>query len=69
MTPYDPTRAAELVASIHAPWRATVGECLSRWAGLDPATRAGSYLIVHSDEPGSRRTLNGARIAELAANV
>jgi hypothetical protein len=65
----DATRAAELVATIHAPWCATVGECVNRWATLDAATRATSYMVVRGDEPGARQTLNGSSIAELAAQL
>ena len=56
---------ADLVANLHAPWRATVGECLRRWAALGPGERARSYLVLHGDA-GARRTLNAAAIARLA---
>lgn len=60
-----PEARADLVASIHAPWRATVDECLRRWAALCPSERARSYLVLRGDA-GARRTLNAAAIAELA---
>jgi hypothetical protein len=65
MTSADPNRRAELIESIHQPWKATLGECLSRWRGLAPQVRAQSYLVVE-DETRRRRTLNAAKIAELA---
>lgn len=67
MTTLEPNRRAELVASIHSPWRATIAECLLRWTSLDGATRAHSYLVIEGDEPGARHTLNSSGIAELAA--
>lgn len=69
MMAIDPNRAAALVATIHSPWRATVAECLSRWATLDADARLNSYLVVDGDEPGVRRTLNGRHIAALAAQL
>ena len=57
---------ADLVASIHAPWQATVGECLKRWETLGPTERSQSYLVLRG-EAGARRTLNTLAIAELAA--
>lgn len=69
MIAVEPNRPAQLVASLHAPWRATVAECLTRWADLDRDARARSYLVLEGDEPGVRRTLNGGRIAELAARL
>ena len=33
---------AELVESIHQPWKATVIECLRRWRALPPPIRAQS---------------------------
>ncbi len=62
------TDCAELVESIHEPWKATIGECLSRWTRLDPLTRAQSYLVVHGDA-GGRVTLNAAKIVALQADV
>jgi hypothetical protein len=62
------TDRAELIESIHAPWKATVGECLSRWSRLDPLTRAHSYLVVHG-EAGGRVTLNAVKIFALQADV
>ncbi len=56
---------ADLVASIHAPWQATVGEYLDRWSGLDADARSHSYLVLRGDA-GARRTLNAFAIAELA---
>lgn len=65
----DPNRPARLVAGLHAPRRATVAECLERWAALDDDARARSFLVLEGDEPGLRRTLNAGRIAELAARL
>lgn len=62
----EPSRPAELVASIHSPWRASVAECVLRWTSFDDRTRAQSYFVVRGDEPGARHTFNGDRIAELA---
>lgn len=59
-------RQAQLVESIHQPWKATLDECLQRWRSLDAATRAHSYLVVQG-EHDMRRTLNARHIAELAA--
>jgi hypothetical protein len=56
---------ADRVAGIHAPWNATVGECLQRWAELGPIERSRTYLVLRGDE-GARRTLNSSAIAELA---
>lgn len=56
---------ADLVATIYAPWRATVGECLKRWKALGPNERSQSYLVLRGDG-GARRTLNASAIAELA---
>ena len=56
---------ADLVASIHAPWQATVSECLARWQTLDPVEQSRSYLVLRGDA-GARRTLNASAIAELA---
>jgi hypothetical protein len=64
----DPHSPAELVHSMHQPWRASVGECLARWQSLDDAGRARSYLILHG-EAGARRTLRAERIAELAGGI
>ena len=61
----DVSARADLVASIHAPWQATVGECLDRWKALDPAERSRSYLVLRG-EAGARRTLNASAIAKLA---
>jgi hypothetical protein len=69
MNSCDPTRAAELVSSIHAPWRATVRECIHLWANLDAAERAASYLVVRGDGPGLRQTFNSEGIAELATQL
>ncbi len=55
---------ADLVASIHAPWQATVGECLARWEALRPVEQTQSYLVLRGDA-GARRTLNASAIAEL----
>ena len=59
------TDRAELVETIHQPWRATVGECLDRWHQLEPQARSTSFLVVLDDQ-SSRRTFNATRIAELA---
>lgn len=60
---------ATLVASICAPWRASVAECLSRWQSLDGASRATSYLVLEGKAPGLRHTLNSSAIEQLAAKV
>lgn len=65
----DLNRPASLVASIHAPWRATVAECLSRWAKFDLETQARSYLVVEGDLPGARQTICGSGIATLVGNA
>ena len=65
MMPTEPA-VAELIWSIHQPWKATLSDCLSRWQALDPRFRAQSWLILHG-QAGARRTLNAAHIAELAA--
>lgn len=57
---------AELIESIHQPWKATVAECLRRWRALPPRIRSQSYLVVE-ERTGIRRTLNAAKIADLAA--
>jgi hypothetical protein len=66
MTSADLNRPAALVASIRAPWRSTVADCLSRWGAMDSDTRASSYLVVEGEKPGERHTLNAGRIAELS---
>lgn len=67
--PYtDPTTRAELIESIHQPWKATLGDCLQRWDELDPGTRAQSYLVIQ-DHAGTRLTLNATKIAALKADV
>mgnify|MGYP004544656177 CR=1 FL=1 len=68
MLSLDPNGRAELVESIHQPWRATLGECLQRWRSLDVRTQGISYLVVDQGG-GCRRTLNASKIAELAAVV
>lgn len=60
----DFSAQADLVATIHAPWRATVGECLRRWETLGPTERSQSYLVLRG-AAGARRTLNASAIAEL----
>ena len=60
------TATAQLVASIHQPWRASVHECLDRWRRLDDSARATAYLVLEGPEPSVRRTLNSAAIAKLA---
>lgn len=62
----DLTARADLVATIHAPWQATVGECLQRWATLGTIQQSQSYLVLRGDA-GARRTLNASAIAKLAA--
>ena len=62
----DPHAEAELIRSIHQPWRAPLHECLRCWSALDPATQARSYLVLRGEQ-GLRRTLNARAIAELAA--
>ncbi|USU05927.1 hypothetical protein NF700_03690 [Sphingomonadaceae bacterium OTU29MARTA1] len=59
------TASAQLVASIHQPWRASVHECLDRWRRMDAAAQASAYLVLEGPEPSVRRTLNGADIARL----
>ena len=66
--PYDPDVTAELVESIHQPWRATVGECVSRWTAFDARKRSASFLVVHG-EGGGRHTLNAKGIAVLAGRL
>ncbi|AXJ96180.1 MULTISPECIES: hypothetical protein [unclassified Sphingomonas] len=60
--------AAQLVASLHRPLRASLSECLDRWRGLDDATRSHAYLVLEGPEPNARRTLNAAAIAALIAH-
>ena len=69
MTAPESTRHAQLVASIHSPWRATVAECLARWARLDAADRDRAFLVLDGAEPEIRHTLNGRQIADLAARM
>lgn len=64
-TSTDTSTRADLVASIHAPWQATVGECLARWKALGPVEQSRSYLVLRGDG-GARRTLNASAISELA---
>lgn len=64
----NPNDRAELIESIHQPWKATLGECLRRWHGLDPLTRAQSYLVIQ-EQAGNRLTLNAAKIAALAERM
>ncbi|WP_185207279.1 hypothetical protein [Sphingomonas sp. NBWT7] len=59
---------AELVAGIHAPWNATVSECLTRWAALGSIERSRSYLVLRG-EAGARRTLNASAIGELTRQI
>jgi hypothetical protein len=63
----DHQAPAELVWTLHQPWRASLGECLDRWRALDGAMRQRSYLVVHGPS-GARRTLAAAAIAVLAAS-
>ncbi len=69
MTTIDLDREAQLVESIHQPWKATLGECLQRWRSLDAATRSQSYLVVQGACDEYRQTLNASRIAELASSA
>lgn len=69
MTTIDLGREAQLVESIHQPWKATLGECLQRWRALDATTRSQSYLVVQGTRDGYRQTLNASRIAELASTA
>jgi hypothetical protein len=57
---------AELIWSIQQPWKASLGDCLSRWRALDPRWRTQSYLVVHG-EGDARRTLGAEAIAVLAS--
>ena len=61
----DPHAPAELIWSIHQPWKASLGECLLRWRALEPQWRTQSYLVLHG-EAGARRTLDATAIALLA---
>lgn len=67
VVPTSRSVTAQLVASIHQPWRATVEECLDRWRRLDAPARASAYLVLEGPEPNLRRTLNAAEIAKLVA--
>ncbi len=60
--------AAQLIASIHQPVRASLDECLARWQRLDEAARGHAYLVLEGPEPNARRTLNAAQIAALVAH-
>ena len=65
MNSRESTVYAQLLQSSHAPFRAPLDECLSRWRSLDRAERLRCYLLLEG--PGSaRRTLSPAQIAELA---
>lgn len=64
----DLNKRAELIESIHQPWKATLAECLQRWKELHPLKRAQSYLVIQ-EMTGIRRTLNATRIAALAERV
>lgn len=66
MDPSSAQLSAQLVESIHQPWRASVPECIERWRRLDAARRANAYLVLEGPEPSLRRTLNAAAIAEFA---
>ncbi|WP_293877308.1 MULTISPECIES: hypothetical protein [unclassified Sphingomonas] len=66
MNPSPRILSAQLVASIHQPWRASVHECIERWRRLDGAAQASAYLVLEGPEPSARRTLNAAAIAALA---
>ncbi|MBB5712414.1 hypothetical protein FHT02_003673 [Sphingomonas xinjiangensis] len=65
MLTVDPDEPAELIESIHQPWKATLAQCLHRWSGLDKLSRAQSYLVIQGCI-GNRRTLNAAGIAASA---
>jgi len=64
----DPDSRAELIESIHQPWKATLGECLRRWNELDPRKRTQSYLVIE-ESTGNRLTLNAAMIAIMAERL
>ncbi|MEG8055051.1 hypothetical protein QP185_20750 [Sphingomonas aerolata] len=64
----DPDNRAELIETIHQPWKATLGECLRRWNGLDPLRRTQSYLVIEKNS-GNRLTLNAAMIAIMAERL
>jgi hypothetical protein len=51
----DPTARAELIESIHQPWKATLAGCLSRWSSLDPLMQAQSYLVIQDHAGEGRR--------------
>ncbi len=63
----EPNRAAQLVAGIYSPRRATVEDCLAQWALLDGGAKTESYLVIDGSTPGQRHTLGSAGIAALAA--
>jgi hypothetical protein len=62
----DGTRGASLVDSIYHPTRSTVAECLARWAAMSGDARERCYLVIEGDDPGSRMTLSGPQIENLA---
>jgi hypothetical protein len=68
MTTIDPDARAELVETIHQPWKASVRDCLARWRQVPAAARDCCYLVLH-DGPAARRTLNAGRLAELDALI
>lgn len=66
MTDIDPNGRAELVETIHQPWKASVRDCLARWRAVPVDARDACYLVLH-EGAAYRRTLNAGRIAELDA--
>jgi len=68
MISIDPNGRAELVETIHQPWKASVRDCLDRWRAVPAAVQAGCYLVLHEGAV-HRRTLNAGRIAELDAKL
>ena len=63
---HELSRYASLVFCLHAPLRGTLAECLAQWSEFDSARQAASYLVIEGEEPGSRRTIGGEGIADLA---
>jgi hypothetical protein len=68
LTITDASARADLVAGIHAPLNATLGECLKRWSALGPTEQSRSYLVLRGDA-GARRTLNASAIEELTRQI
>jgi hypothetical protein len=68
LTVTDTSARADLVAGIHAPFNATVSECLTRWSALNPTEQSRSYLVLHGNA-GARRTLNASAICKLTHQI